>query len=148
MPVALRGLPTTLAAGLIGRRPRLRRPYAGAGLQRWSTLATTLLRAAVLLLLALGTAVQAADLPTFTVVLEDGVISTRRIELPAGQRFRIEVINKGKTPAEFESLPLGIELVVAPGSKRTRALPGKSPGTYPFFDEFHMQTTQGVFVVR
>ncbi len=90
----------------------------------------------------------AADVPTFTVELNDGVISTRRIEVPAGQRFRVEVVNKGRTPAEFESLPLGLELVVAPGTTRTRVLPGKSAGTYPFFDEFHMKTTQGVFVVK
>ena len=30
----------------------------------------------------------------------------------------------------------------------TRALPGKSPGTYPFFDEFHMDTTRGEFVIK
>lgn len=98
-------------------------------------------------LLLAGTA-QAADVPTFSVELRDGVISTRRIEVPAGQRFRIEVINKGQTPAEFESLPLGLELVVAPGGTRTRVLPGKSPGTYPFYDDFHQQTTQGVFVIK
>lgn len=96
----------------------------------------------------LALAAQAADIPTFTVELNDGAISTRRIEVPAGQRFRVEVVNKGKTPAEFESLPLGLELVVAPGSTRSRALPGKSPGTYPFYDEFHMPTTQGEFVIR
>lgn len=102
--------------------------------------------AALSLGLALGA--QAADIPTFTVELNDGAISTRRIEVPARQRFRVEVINKGRTPAEFESLPLGLELVVAPGGTRTRALPGKSPGTYPFYDEFHMQTTQGEFVIK
>lgn len=87
------------------------------------------------------------DIPTVRVELDDGHISTRRIELPAGQRFRVEVVNKGTTPAEFESLPLGLELVVAPGRTRSRALPGKSAGTYPFYDEFHMDTTQGVFVI-
>lgn len=90
----------------------------------------------------------ADDILTIRVELADGQISTRRIEVPAKQRFRVEVTNNGKTPAEFESLPLGLELVVAPGSTRSRVLPGKSPGTYPFYDEFHMQTTQGVFVVK
>lgn len=91
---------------------------------------------------------RAADMPTVRVELDDGKINMRRIELPAGQRFRVEVVNKGKTPAEFESLPLGLELVVAPGSTRTRALPGKSPGTYPFYDEFHINTTQGEFIIK
>ena len=108
------------------------------------------LAAATLASLLLGTAapLRADDLLTVRVELADGQINTRRIEVPARQRFRVEVTNKGKTPAEFESLPLGLELVVAPGSTRSRVLPGKSPGTYPFYDEFHMQTTQGVFVVK
>lgn len=99
-------------------------------------------------LLALAQPALAADIPTIRVELNDGQINVRRIELPARQRFRVEVVNRGKTPAEFESLPLGLELVVAPGSTRTRALPGKSPGTYPFFDEFHMETTKGEFVIK
>jgi len=99
-------------------------------------------------LLAVPAPVRADDIPTVRIELADGVINTRRIELPARQRFRVEVTNKGKTPAEFESLPLGLELVVAPGSTRSRVLPGKSAGTYPFYDEFHMQTTQGVFVIK
>lgn len=105
-------------------------------------------RAALLALPATALPSWADDVPTVRVELEDGKISTRRIELPARTRFRVEVVNKGRTPAEFESLPLGLELVVAPGSTRTRVLPGKSPGTYPFFDEFHMQTTRGEFVIR
>ena len=91
---------------------------------------------------------RANDIPTVRIELNDGQINVRRIELPARQRFRVEVINRGKTPAEFESLPLGLELVVAPGGTRTRALPGKSPGTYPFYDEFHMETTRGEFIIK
>jgi len=99
-------------------------------------------------LLAAAPTARADDVATVRIELTDGVINTRRIELPAKKRFRVEVTNKGKTPAEFESLPLGLELVVAPGSTRSRVLPGKSPGEYPFYDEFHMQTTQGVFVIK
>ena len=104
--------------------------------------------AAALLLAGSALAAHADEVPTIRVELNDGVINTKRIEVPAGQRFRVEVVNKGKTPAEFESLPLGLELVVAPGVTRTRVLPGKSAGTCPFFDEFHMSTTQGVFVIK
>ena len=90
----------------------------------------------------------AQEMPTVRIELNDGQINVRRVELPARQRFRVEVVNQGKTPAEFESLPLGLELVVAPGSTRTRALPGKSAGTYPFYDEFHMETTKGEFIIK
>lgn len=117
-------------------------------------LATAMARAlaalSVLSLLAMATAMpaHAEDVPTVRIELNDGHINVRRIELTARQRFRVEVVNQGKTPAEFESLPLGLELVVAPGGTRTRALPGKSAGTYPFYDEFHMETTRGEFVIR
>lgn len=105
--------------------------------------------AALLLLPLTGVAPASADeMPTVRIELNDGQINVRRIELPARQRFRVEVVNQGKTPAEFESLPLGLELVVAPGGTRTRALPGKSPGTYLFYDEFHMETTRGEFVIK
>ena len=111
-------------------------------------LAQFLIRLAALVLLALAGPLHAEDMPTVRIELNDGVINTRRVDLPARTRFRVEVVNKGKTPAEFESLPLGLELVVAPGDSRSRALPGKSPGSYPFYDEFHMQTTQGEFVIK
>jgi len=108
------------------------------------------LAAALTLLLAGAGApsARADEIPTVRIELNDGQINTRRIELPARQRFRVEVVNQGKTPAEFESLPLGLELVVAPGSTRSRALPGKSAGTYPFYDEFHMETTRGEFIIK
>jgi len=104
----------------------------------------------MLVQLAIATAlpVHAEDIPTVRIELNDGHINVRRIELPARQRFRVEVVNQGKTPAEFESLPLGLELVVAPGGTRTRALPDKSAGTYPYYDEFHMETTRGEFVIK
>ncbi len=90
----------------------------------------------------------AEDIPTYTIQLKDGTVNTRKIELPAGKRVRINVDNQGTTPAEFESLPMGLELVVAPHSSRSRVVPPKSAGEYKFFDEFHQSTTQGVFVVK
>lgn len=113
-----------------------------------SALWLTSLLAAVALAALASPVAKADEVPTIRVELNDGQINTRRIELAAKQRFRVEVVNLGKTPAEFESLPLGLELVVAPGGKRSRVLPGKSPGVYPFYDEFHMDTTQGEFVIE
>jgi len=107
-----------------------------------------LTRVLPLAVLAAALQVQAAEVPRYTIELNDGVINTRSITIPAGQRFSVEVVNKGKTPAEFESLSLGLELVVAPGSTRSRVLPGKSAGSYPFYDEFHMKSTKGVFIVK
>ena len=112
------------------------------------TAAATALALLMPLAASLAPPARADDIPTVRVELNDGQINVRRIELPARQRFRVEVVNRGKTPAEFESLSLGLELVVAPGGTRSRALPGKSPGTYPFYDEFHMETTRGEFIIK
>lgn len=101
-------------------------------------------------LLMLGAnGVRAQDgLPVVRVEFDDGAVNTRLIELPARTRFRLEIVNKGKTPAEFEALSLGIEIVIPPGATRTRKVPPKLAGTYPFFDEFHMETTQGHFIFK
>ncbi|SCK30678.1 cupredoxin domain-containing protein [Vogesella sp. LIG4] len=109
--------------------------------------AIRLLALALLLPGALSTAV-AADLPVFRLELNDGKISSHQINVPAGVRFKIEIVNKGKTAAEFESLQLRKEKVLAPGADSFVVLGPLSPGQYKFYDEFHMATTQGVIVVK
>ncbi|WP_174874365.1 cupredoxin domain-containing protein [Vogesella oryzae] len=98
--------------------------------------------------LLLPFAAHADDLPTFKLELNDGKLNTRQINAPAGKRFKIEFINKGKTAAEFESLSLRKEKVLAPGAESFVTLGPLSPGEYKFYDEFHMATTQGVIVVK
>lgn len=90
----------------------------------------------------------AQDLPTFRLEFNDGKVNLAVINAPAGQRFKIVVVNKGKSAAEFESLPLRKEKVLAPGSESFVVLGPLSPGEYKFYDEFHMTTTQGVIVVK
>jgi hypothetical protein len=84
-------------------------------------------------------AAHAADLPTFKLEMNDGKLNPARIEVPAGQRIKIEVRNTGKGAAEFESVQLRKEkvLVIAP----------LEPGEYKFFDDFHQQA-QGVIVAK
>ncbi|MFC3532914.1 cupredoxin domain-containing protein [Vogesella facilis] len=105
------------------------------------------LAAALLLPGAIAGAI-AADLPTYKLELNDGKINTRLLTVPAGSRFKIEIVNKGKTAAEFESLQLRKEKVLAPGADSFVVLGPLSPGQYKFYDEFHMATTQGVIVVK
>lgn len=54
----------------------------------------------------LAGAAHAADLPTFKLEMTDGKLNPARIEVPAGQRFKIEIRNTGKGAAEFESVQL------------------------------------------
>ncbi|HVE06960.1 MAG TPA: cupredoxin domain-containing protein [Paraburkholderia sp.] len=90
---------------------------------------------------------QAADLPTFKLEMNDGKLNPARIEVPAGQRIKIEVRNVGKGAAEFESVELRKEKVLAPGADSFVVIAPLSPGEYKFFDDFHQQA-QGVIVAK
>jgi plastocyanin len=88
-----------------------------------------------------------ADLPTFKLEMNDGKLNPERIEVPAGQRIKIEVHNIGKGAAEFESIQLRKEKVLAPGADSFVVIAPLTPGEYKFFDDFH-QTAQGVIVAK
>ena len=90
---------------------------------------------------------QAADLPTFKLEMNDGKLNPARIEVPAGQRIKIEVHNVGKGAAEFESVQLRKEKVLAPGADSFVVIAPLDPGEYKFFDDFH-QSAQGVIVAK
>jgi plastocyanin len=95
----------------------------------------------------LAGAAQAADLLTFKLEMNDGKLTPARIEVPAGQRIKIEVRNTGKGAAEFESVQLRKEKVLAPGADSFVVIAPLSPGEYKFFDDFHQQA-QGVIVAK
>lgn len=105
--------------------------------------------ALVLLLAALVSApALAADTPLFKLVARDGVFEPAVIEVPAGQRVRLEIHNDGKTAMEFESRDLKQEKVIPPGGKATVTIGAMKPGEYRFFDEFHEKTGQGRFIAK
>jgi plastocyanin len=89
----------------------------------------------------------AADLPTFQLEMKDGKLNPARIEVPAGQRIKIEVHNVGTGAAEFESVELRKEKVLAPGASSFVVIAPLSPGEYKFFDDFHQQA-QGLIVAK
>jgi plastocyanin len=95
----------------------------------------------------LAGAAHAADLPTFKLEMNDGKLIPARIEVPAGQRVKIEVRNTGKGAAEFESVQLRKEKVLAPGAESFVVIAPLEPGEYKFFDDFHQQA-QGVIVAK
>lgn len=89
----------------------------------------------------------AAD-PVFRIEFNDGKMTPARIEVPADTRFELELVNKGKTPAEFESLPLRKEKVLAPESASSMVIKGLDPGEYSFFDDFHPDAPPAVLVAK
>lgn len=100
-----------------------------------------LLNVALLALtVSFGTAfgARADEMPVIEVTLNDGVVTPQHIEVEAGKPFKLEIHNIGTTAAEFESLRLYKEKVLAPGAKSFLVFRKLSPGTYPFYEEFHM----------
>ncbi|MHB9839478.1 cupredoxin domain-containing protein [Paraburkholderia terrae] len=94
-----------------------------------------------------GVAHAAEEAVTFKLEMTDGKLTPARIEVPAGKRIRIEVKNTGKGAAEFESVELRKEKVLAPGAESVVVIAPLDPGTYKFFDDFHQQA-QGVIVAK
>ena len=90
----------------------------------------------------------AADLPTFKVLMKDGRIFPNTVEVPSNTRFRLEIRNEGPGAAEFESLELKKELVLAPGVTRNMIFFPLKPGSYKFFDDFHPETGQAKIVAK
>lgn len=107
------------------------------------------LKTALACSLALACMAARADDAAFTAKLEmtDGKLNPARIEVPAGKRIRIEVSNTGKGAAEFESVELRKEKVLAPGASSVVVIAPQQPGEYKFFDDFH-QSARGVLVVK
>ena len=89
-----------------------------------------------------------ADEPSFAIEFNDGTMTPLRLEVPANTRFKINLTNKGKTPAEFESNELRLEKVLAAGSASTLVIRTLDPGEYKFFDDFHPDAPQAVLVAK
>ena len=106
--------------------------------------------AGLLLTLSLfaGAPAQAEELPTFQLVIKGGKLFPETIEVPANTRFRLTIKNEGPGAAEFESVELKKEKVLAPGVTSNLVFYPLQPGTYKFFDEFHADTAQGRIVAK
>lgn len=104
---------------------------------------------AALALLATGCAsVAYADEPTFSIEFNDGKMTPLKLDVPAKTRFKINLTNKGKTPAEFESSELRLEKVLAAGSSSVLVIRTLDPGEYTFFDDFHPEAPRATLVAK
>lgn len=89
-----------------------------------------------------------ADEPTFRIDIKDGVITPLEIEVPANTRIRLEVTNSGTSPAEFESVQLKKEKVIAGGNSSVMVIRNLDPGTYDFFDDFHIDMPHAKIIAK
>jgi plastocyanin len=81
--------------------------------------------------------------PPVALVLKDHKFEPAVIEVPAGQRIRIELANKDASSDEFDSVDLKVEKEVTPHSKVVFFIGPLQPGTYKFMGELHPDTAQG-----
>lgn len=103
---------------------------------------------ALILGLLLACPAQAQDLLTFKLECNNGVFKPRTLEVPAGKKFKIEITNTGTEAMEFESKPLRKEKALNPGGSSFVVIYPLEPGSYTFFDDFHMQQGQGAIVAK
>ena len=70
-----------------------------------------------------------------------------QIEIQAGEKIKLVINNRDKTPEEFESYELNREKVIMGGRKANIFIGPLRAGIYPFFGEFNQRTAQGKLIV-
>ena len=75
--------------------------------------------------------------------LKDHHFIPDHVEVPAGQRFFIELENLDDTTDEFESFDMKFEKIIVPGGKSRVHTGPLHPGTYTFFDDYHPDQARG-----
>lgn len=78
--------------------------------------------------------------PPLTLVIRNQAFEPAMLTIPAGQVVKIMVRNEDALPAEFESSDFNREKVI-PGRSTLPVFVGPlKPGTYGFFNDFHLQS--------
>ncbi len=99
-------------------------------------------------LFALSMTAVAADVPTYTLTIENHRFEPTTLRVPADTKFKIKVVNKDSTPEEFESMDFNREKIVMPNSSTIVFVGPLKAGTYKFFGDFHQDTAQGVLIAE
>ena len=118
------------------------------GRRRWLATQGLIVAAFAAAIVAFPASGRADDDPVFRIELKDGVVTPKRLEVPANRRIVLELHNTGTTPAEFESKDLRKEKVLAPGTSSTLVIRTLDPGEYDFFDDFHLDQPPAVLVAK
>jgi len=98
-----------------------------------------------------GLLIVASPLPVWAIdpvvlTIKDHKFTPDRVTVPAGERFRIEVLNKDDTVEEFESTDMKLEKIIVGGGKITLNAGPLKPGEYKFFGEYHQEQAFGTIV--
>jgi len=99
-------------------------------------------------LLVVGTSeMRAQEAVTIQLSIQNHRFRPAEITAPAGKPITLRIKNLDATPAEFESVSLRVEKVVAGNSEGVIRLRALQPGRYNFFDDFN-QNAKGTLVVQ
>ncbi|MBS0193193.1 MAG: cupredoxin domain-containing protein [Proteobacteria bacterium] len=90
----------------------------------------------------------AADVPEFTLTIQNHRYVPAELTIPANTKVKLIVVNKDPTAEEFESHELNREKVVAGGASINVYVGPLKAGRYPFFGDFNQATAQGVLIAR
>ena len=98
--------------------------------------------------LAFASAAWAEEATSFKIVAKAGKFEPATLEVPAGKKLTLEVVNEGASAIEFESKDLKQEKVIAAGKSVKITLNPLKAGTYRFVDEYHEATAKGTLVAK
>lgn len=117
------------------------RPVSLREFARWS-------RHAVMLWAVFAASPLVAATPEIELIIKDHLFFPATLEIPAGQKVRIRILNQDPTPEEFESFELNREKLVVGNGEVVIFIGPLEPGEYPFFGEFYPKTAQGVVIAK
>ena len=101
----------------------------------------------LIVLLLLPSLCLAAD-AEFRLSIRDHRFEPAELRVPAGKRIRLTIVNQDPAAEEFESYELHREKLIPGNSSGSVYIGPLEPGRYPFFGDFHPQTTTGVIVAE
>lgn len=81
-------------------------------------------------------------------IIRDHLFFPSTIEIPAGEKIRLVIINEDPTAEEFESYELNREKVITGNSRTVIFIGPLKAGEYPFFGEFYPRTAQGKVIAK
>jgi plastocyanin len=84
----------------------------------------------------------------FTITIKDHKFSPETLEVPAGQKVKLKIVNEDPTPEEFESYELNREKIIQGGATGIVFIGPLDAGTYPYFGEFNMDSAKGTIIAK
>lgn len=98
---------------------------------------------ALIVLAAAGGAQADPEPHAVALTLKDHRFAPEKINVPAGQRIRIDLVNQDGASEEFDSEDLHVEKDVTPHGKVSFFVGPLKPGKYAFMGELHADSASG-----